>query len=386
MAIIDVVDLVDEPENQIVVRFPESGEADLKLGTNLIVRESQVCIFYRGGQALDTFGPGRHKLVTGNLPILNKLVNLPFGGDTPFKAECYFINMRTFINHQWKTAEPITFRDEVLKLVRLTASGFQSFRVSDPQLFVNKVVGTAGRFESEGVIGLLHNIIVGRLTDVLGENLKTLLDLAALYDELGIAAKARTHEDFAKYGIELEDLVVNAITPPPEVQAKIDERAGLGLFEGAMPALQQQQMAYALRKVAQNEGDGSSDQSMSQGQGMGMGMGLGMGFMMPGMMAGGMAAQPAVPPGQVPQQGFPQTGYHQPSHPQQPGDPSQQHGYPQPGQPPPQPGFEPQQHASSQVPAAPQSSFCGGCAQALTPGFKFCSHCGAPVTGPVTGQ
>ncbi|MFH2007872.1 MAG: SPFH domain-containing protein [bacterium] len=364
MSVIDVVDLVDEPENQIVVRFPASGEADLRWGTNLIVRESQVCIFYRGGQALDTFGPGRHKLATGNLPLLNKLVNLPFGGETPFKAECYFINMKTFINRKWETAEPITFRDEVLKVVRLQASGIQSFKIVDPQLFVNKVVGTAGRYESQGITSLLNNIIVGRLTDVLGENLKTLLDLAALYDEIGIATKARTHDDFGKYGVELEDLVLSAITPPPEVQEKIDERAGLGLFEDAMPALQQQQAAYAMRDIANNPGEAGGVAS----QGMGMGMGLGMGFMMPGMMAGAM---PGMRPPQQP--GYP---------PQQPGYPPQQPGYPpqQQGYPPQQQGYPPQQQAPQQQPA-PQATFCGGCGQPVTAGFKFCAQCGSPVGG-----
>jgi membrane protease subunit (stomatin/prohibitin family) len=293
MAIIDVIDFHDETGEQIAQRFPESGEADIRLGTQLIVRESQVCIFYRGGQSLDTFGPGRHTLSSANLPLLTGILSLPFGGKTPFKAECYFCNLKTFINKKWGTKEPIVFRDSVLKVVRLRSFGVMSYKITDPQLFINKVVGTAGKYSTDQINDFIRNIVVSRLTDVLGENLKTLLDLAAMYDEIAIATKARVSEDFAKYGFELEDLVTNAITPPPEVQAKIDERSGLGLFEDAMPQMQQYQAAYAMRDVAQNPGSGGMANA-----GMGMGMGLGMGFMMPGMMANAMPGM-----GQAPQHG-----------------------------------------------------------------------------------
>ncbi len=365
MTKIDVVDLVHEPDNQIVVRFPNSGEADLKLGTTLSVREGEVCIFSRGSEALDTFGPGRHTLAADNLPLLNKAGSLPSDGDTPFAAECYFINLRSFLNQKWETVEPMDFQDRVLEGVRLTARGLLSFRVSDPRRFVDRVVFAAGHRESEGVAGLLRDIVVGRLSEVLGDSLETLLDLAAEYDELQRTARDRIHADFATYGVELEGLVISAIRPPSEVQARIHERAGLGIFDGDMR--QQRQMASALRDMAQSEGGESA------GRPPGGSPGAGMGFMMPPMVAG------AMPPEQAPQQGYPQPGRLHRGYPEQPGHPSQSHGYPQPGEPPPQSGFTPQQPAASQAPAAPQASYCGACAQALTPGFKFCAHCGAPV-------
>lgn len=359
MALIDVIEFHDESGEQIVQRFPESGAADVRMGSQLVVRESQVCIFYRGGQALDTFGPGRHTLATANLPLLGALVKLPFGGETPFKAECFFVNLKTFINKKWGTKEPITFRDSVLKVVRLRAFGIMSYKISDPQLFLNKVVGTAGTYNTSQVNDFIRNMVVGRLTDVLGENLKTLLDLAAMYDEIGIATKARISEDFAKYGFELEDLVINAITPPPEVQAKIDERSGLGLFEDAMPALQQQQAAYAMRDVANNPGAGGV-----AAQGMGMGMGLGMGFMMPGMIGGAM--QP------MQQQNMQQQQMQQ--------QPQQMQQQPQ--------QMQPQQAAAGAAAGAamqqqaPAGTPCANCQQPVPDGFKFCPGCGTPQAAP----
>ena len=62
------------------------------LGSQLIVNQGQEALFFKGGEALDLFSPGTHTLSTGNLPLLHKLVSLPFGGKTPFTAEIYYIN------------------------------------------------------------------------------------------------------------------------------------------------------------------------------------------------------------------------------------------------------------------------------------------------------
>ena len=84
----DVIQCLDESGKLLVSRFPANGEADLVLGSQLIVRESQAAVFCRDGKALDVFGPGRHTLSTQNLPILGSVLNfLAFKGKTPFKAE-----------------------------------------------------------------------------------------------------------------------------------------------------------------------------------------------------------------------------------------------------------------------------------------------------------
>jgi len=141
---IEVVQSLDNTGELICSRFPASGEADLKMGAQVIVRESQSAVFYRGGKALDTFGPGRHTLTTGNIPLLVQFMKIPFGGDTPFKAEVIFVNHKVFTNVKWGTKEPILFRDTELAMVRLRAFGIMSFKVEEAQLFVNKIVGTKG--------------------------------------------------------------------------------------------------------------------------------------------------------------------------------------------------------------------------------------------------
>src|SRR5689334_23404924 len=110
MAILDVIEFLDPTGQQIVHRVPEGGSGEFRLGSQLIVQESQTAVFFRDGKALDIFGPGRHTLSTMNIPLLANLISIPFGGQSPFRAEVYFVNMHDFIDQKWGTSEPIAFR------------------------------------------------------------------------------------------------------------------------------------------------------------------------------------------------------------------------------------------------------------------------------------
>ena len=68
--VFDVVEYPDEMRDELVHRFPETGYGDFRIGSQVIVRESQAAIFFRDGQALDVFGPGRHTIATANIPLI----------------------------------------------------------------------------------------------------------------------------------------------------------------------------------------------------------------------------------------------------------------------------------------------------------------------------
>lgn len=289
-----VLQFQDPTGSTMVARVPQQGTQAIQLGSQLIVEESQQAVFLRDGRALDTFGPGRHTLATANLPFLTTLLSLPFGGKSPFQAAVVFVSSKTFLDLKWGTKEPVVFRDRELAMVRLRAFGKFAVRISDPQVFVNTLVGTMGLYTTDGVESYFKDVIVARLNDLLGETLQSIFDLPKLYDELGMGLKARVSDDFAKYGIELVDLFLGAITPPEEVQKVIDERTGMGAV-GDLNAYMRFKAAQAIGDAAQSGGAGGL-----AGAVMGGGVGAGLGMMLPGMMrdamqAGATGATPAPP-------------------------------------------------------------------------------------------
>ncbi|MEE8163299.1 MAG: SPFH domain-containing protein, partial [Anaerolineae bacterium] len=278
--IFDIVEFFDETGRQMVHRVPEHGSGDFRLGSQLIVRESQAAVFFRDGKSLDTFGPGRHTISTANIPFLTRLISIPFSGETPFKAEVYFVNLREFLEQKWGTPEAITLRDSELGMVRLRAFGIYSMQVSEPQLFVNKIVGTQGLYQTSQIQGFLRGIIIAKLTDLLGELKKSLLDLPSLYDEIGAGAKAKVQDDFNALGIALKTLYVTSISPTEETAKAIDERAAMGAI-GNMQAYLQFKAARAMTEAAGVPGGVA-------GVGVGLGAGVGMGAAMAQMMTQAM--------------------------------------------------------------------------------------------------
>jgi membrane protease subunit (stomatin/prohibitin family) len=109
--IFDVVEYPNEMRDEIVHRFPEVGAGNFRIGSQVIVRESQSAVFFRDGNALDVFGPGRHTITTYNIPLLIDFIGKAFNDRTPFPAEVYFIAMREFADRKWGTPQPIIVRN-----------------------------------------------------------------------------------------------------------------------------------------------------------------------------------------------------------------------------------------------------------------------------------
>lgn len=276
----EVIEWFDQTGDQIAGRYPETGSAEIKFGAQLVVRENQAAIFFRDGKGLDVLGPGRHTLSTGNLPILTKMLSLPWGFKNPFRTEVYFVNQKIFTNMRWGTKDPVAFKDSELGLIRLRAFGTFTLQVTQPLLFINTMVGTQGRFETANIEDYLREIIVSRLNDFLGETVDSLLNLPRHYDEMGVAVKTRLTEDFGKYGMELVDFYVNRITPPESVQKMIDERAGMQAV-GNLEKFFKFKAAKAMGDAATGAGGPAGGGAAS---GMGLGVGAGMGMMIPGML------------------------------------------------------------------------------------------------------
>jgi membrane protease subunit (stomatin/prohibitin family) len=256
----------------LVQRLPPQGSGEIKYGAQLTIRESQAGVFFYKGKAVGAFGPGRHTLKTANIPFLTKIISLPWGMNSPLRAEVYIVNLKVFTNLKWGTRDPVAFRDSELGLIRLRAFGVFNLQVVQPVLFINSLVGTQGMYTTEEIEEYLNRVIVSRFNDFMGETIDSVLKLPAQYNELADGLAARLHKDFSHFGLSLTHLYINAITPPPEVQQAIDDRSRLALFDD-MNKLLQMKAAMAMEKAA-----GAESAS-------GMGMGTGLGLMMPAMFA-----------------------------------------------------------------------------------------------------
>lgn len=319
MAIIDLIQWPNEQPDQMVHRVPERGSGEFVLGSQLVVRESQAAVFVRDGKALDTFDAGRHTLSTNNIPLLTGLIGLPFGGTSPFTAEVYFVALREFTGMKWGTTQPLTFRDEELGMVRLRAFGTYSMQVENPQLFVTHVVGSMGGYSTSAIDDFLRSIILNEFNDLMGKSHGSILDIPGMTIDLANASRLALADDFARLGLRLVSFQIEAITPPEDVQKRIDERSGMAAI-GDMQTYTQFQTAQAMRDAAQNPSGGGA-----AGIGVGLGAGQAMGQAMAGALS--QANQPA-----------------------------------------------------QAAPVAPVGPPCIKCGRALPPGANFCPECGTAQT------
>ena len=279
---LELIEWFDDSGKEIVHRFPQEGSGEIKYGAQMVVRESQAGIFFYNGKAVHVFGPGRHTLKTANIPILNKIMGIPWGLESPLRAEAYMINTKVFANLKWGTREPVAFKDSELGLIRLRAYGMFNIQIVQPLLFINSLVGTMASFSVADVSEYLGKVIVSRFNDYLGENMDTILNLPSRYEAWSAGLRERLQEDFRHFGLSLNQLYISAITPPPEVQKAMDDKTKLGMFDD-MNKLLQLKAATAMEKAASNPGSAGDS------------MGLGVGFMMPTLMAQAMQMAQGTP-------------------------------------------------------------------------------------------
>lgn len=335
---LELIEWFDDSGQEFARRFPQEGSGEIKYGAQMVVRESQAGIFFYNGKAVHVFGPGRHTLKTANIPILNKIMGIPWGLESPLRAEAYMVNTKVFPNLKWGTREPVAFKDEQLGLIRLRAFGMFNVQIVQPLLFINSLVGTMASFTVPDLSDYLGKVIVSRFNDFLGENMDTILNLPSRYDEWSAGLRQRLQEDFRHFGLSLNQLFINSITPPPEVQKAMDDKTKLGMFDD-MNRLMQLKAASAMEKAAANQGSAGDS------------MGLGVGFMMPSLMAQAMqmAGQSAVVPAPAASLACPECR---------------------------QPIREEDRFCSSCGHQLVVFEQCKGCGKNMAPGTRFCPGCG----------
>ncbi|MCD6401527.1 MAG: SPFH domain-containing protein [Anaerolineales bacterium] len=281
--IFDVIEYPDAMKDEIVHRFPEKGFGDFRIGSQVIVRESQSAVFFRDGQALDVFGPGRHTIATANIPRLIDFIGKAFNDRTPFPAEVYFVSMREFVDKKWGTPQPIIVKNPGMGLGVALLQGFgtYSFQVSNPQQFVTQIVGAQGVFRTKDIENRLRDVLLSDLTDLLGETgaKHSVLELIGLVNELGAGVRAKAQDHFASLGLTLKTFLIANLKPSDK---SAEELRAMGMLD--MDTYTRLQAADALRDAAQNPSGGAG---LTAGIGAGVGIGNVMSQTLQGMTGSG---------------------------------------------------------------------------------------------------
>lgn len=288
--IFDVIEYPNEMTEEIVHRFPEDGSiGDFRIGSQVIVRESQSAVFFRDGNALDVFGPGRHTIATANIPLLINWIGKAFNDRTPFPAEVYFVSRREFANRKWGTPQPIIVRNPGMGLGVALLQGFgtYSFQVTDPQQFVTQIVGARRAYATSEIEDRLRTVLLSKLQDLLGETAAkhSVPEIIGLTEELGAGVRAKAADDFAALGLVLKTFYVGNLKPSDK---SAEELRAMGMLD--MATYTQLQAADAMRDAAQNPSGGAG---LTAGIGAGMGIGNLMQQATSGAMQGGQAAKAA---------------------------------------------------------------------------------------------
>jgi len=270
--IFDVIEFLDPTGEVMVGKIPAEGYGDFTTGSQLIVHENQIAVFYYDGKIADQFKGGRYTLTTENLPIIKTLSKLIFKGKTPFRTFVYFVNLKTYIDMTWGTPQPVLFRDKELKMVHIRAHGSFSIRIKDHILFLNNIVGTQGLQDTQAIREYMRKIIVSRFTNTMPSLMTSVVDLPAQFQTIEVKTKQAVREDFGQYGLELVDMIIESISVPPEVQQMIDKVAGLkSLEDNDVAKYQQVAAADALRASAETGGAPELMAGLGLGAGMAMG-------------------------------------------------------------------------------------------------------------------
>jgi len=282
MAIIEVVKYNGNPD-VFAWKYPSE---ELGTWTQLIVNESQEAILFKGGKALDVFQSGRHTLDTANIPILNKIINIPFGGRSPFTAEVWYINKVHSLDIKWGTASPIQLQDPKYSIfVPVRAFGQFGMKIENSKQFLVKLVGTLPMFDKTNIVKYFRGLYLTKVKDAISSYLIhkqiSIMEINAYIDELSNYLQEKMQPVLEEYGIQLVNFYVNDISVPEDDTAvkKLKDALAKKAEMNIIGYNYQQERSFdTLEGAAKNNGSSANL--------MGAGMGLGMGVTMGGAVGG----------------------------------------------------------------------------------------------------
>ncbi len=278
MALIDIVKYQAE-ENEFIWKFPSN---DLRIGTQVVVNPAQHAFFVKGGVVLDEFTSGTYTVKTENIPLLNKIINLPFGGNSPFQAEVWYVNLISKLDNKWGTTTPILLEDpKYAVIIPVRAFGQYGFKISNPRTFLENLTGNLTSFSAEKIQEYFKGKIISSLTSLISKKIIkesiSILEINVFLEELSLFCQENILEEFKKFGLEIVNFYIMSINVPNDdtsvVKLKEAKNLAAKVKITGKELYQLDRSFDVLDNAAKNEG-GLAGNLMGAGLGLGLGAGV----------------------------------------------------------------------------------------------------------------
>ena len=278
MALIDIVQFHGN-DREFVWKFPSEN---LRLGTQLVVKPAQVAFFVYRGKICDEVKEGAITLATPNIPLLTTLISLPFGGDTPFQAEVWFVNLISKLDNKWGTLRTVQLEDPKYGLVvPVRAFGQFGFRIGNPRLFLETITGTAKVFTAEQIVEYFKGVVLQAVNVNLGRAFITekisVLEASVHLDALAKHCSAAIQAELTRFGVELVNFFFHSINIPEEdasyQKLKVIKEKAAELNVLGRDIYQFDRSMDVLKTAAANEGGSAG--LIQAGVGLALGAGIG---------------------------------------------------------------------------------------------------------------
>lgn len=295
MALVDIIKW-EANIDELVHKFPIE---DLKAGSQLVVYPSQTALFVKGGQILDEFICGTYTIKSENIPLLNKVFNFPFGGNSPFQAEVWFVNQVSLLDCKWGTASPIQIEDPKYGvIVPIRSYGQYGFKVDKARVFLERLIGNMPTFSTDKIVSYFRGVILSKLTVIISQKLYadnlSIININSHVEEIAEYAKSKLSVVFAEYGVELElfnVIAINVNEEDPSFQKLKETKDSLARINIMGKENYQMERSFnVLDSAAENEGGGMI------GAAVGIGAGVGVGTQIGAMVKEHINTNPTTPP------------------------------------------------------------------------------------------
>ena len=299
MALVNVIKW-EVGSKELVHKFPIE---DLKIGSQLVVYPSQTAFFVKGGKIYDEFTSGTYTIKSENIPLLNKLINAPFGKKSPFQAEVWFVNQISLLDCKWGTATPIQIEDPKYGvIVPIRSYGQYGFRIENPRVFLERLIGNMTNFSTDKIMSYFKGVILSKLTSIISQKLYadnlSIVNINTRVDAISQYAQEKLSEIFSEYGIFLEmftAIAINVDDSDPSFQNLKETKDSLARINLMGKDNYRMERSFnILESAAENEGGGMI------GAAVGIGAGVGMGTQIGSMVNEHLNTNPQNTPPQVP--------------------------------------------------------------------------------------